>query len=140
MAGLTNFYNDKHWSFIFVTWNELNGQVIEVAENNRGIYRSILKEDAVKIPDNIEYVWFRTEVCKETYTYHYSFDGEHWFEIPVEFDVAILSDDYVAETHGVFFTGAFVGLAAVDYAGYDTFAEFDYFNYQELEEPTDNTN
>ncbi len=22
MAGLTNFYNDKHWSFAFVTWNE----------------------------------------------------------------------------------------------------------------------
>ncbi|MDU7870049.1 MAG: hypothetical protein E7J78_23405, partial [Pantoea sp.] len=31
-----------------------------------------------------------------------------------------------------FFTGAFVGLAAVDYSGYDASAEFYHFDYQEL--------
>ncbi|MCP6629231.1 hypothetical protein NL507_28945, partial [Klebsiella pneumoniae] len=31
-----------------------------------------------------------------------------------------------------FFTGALVGLAAVDYAGYGTQAEFYQFEYQEL--------
>lgn len=36
MAGLTNYYNDRHWSFVFLTWNEINGKVIEVGENNRG--------------------------------------------------------------------------------------------------------
>ena len=53
-------------------------------------------------------------------------------EIPVVFDAAILSDDYVLQTYGGFFTGAFVGLACVDYAGYETTAEFDYFSYKEL--------
>lgn len=24
MAGLTNDYNDRHWSFVFITWNEIN--------------------------------------------------------------------------------------------------------------------
>lgn len=132
MAGLTHYYNDKHFSFIFVTWNEINGHVIEVAENNRGVYRSILKDDAIKIPEGTEYVWFRTKVRKETYTYEYSFNGEDYFEIPVVFDSAILSDDYVLQTYGGFFTGAFVGLACVDYAGYETTAEFDYFSYTEL--------
>ena len=132
MAGLTNFYNDKHWSWIFVTFDENKGRVIEVAENNRGNYTSYLKEDAISIPANIEAVYFRTKVRKQTYTYEYSFDGKEWKEVPVKLDAAVLSDDYVLQTYGGFFTGAFVGLAAVDYAGYDEPAEFDYFDYKEL--------
>lgn len=131
MAGLTNFYNDKHWSWIFVTWDEKKGHVIEVAENNRGNYTSYLKDDAIQIPDGVEYVWFKTKVRKQSYTYEYSFDGETWHEVPVTLDAAVLSDDYVLQTYGGFFTGAFVGLAAVDYSGYDQVATFDYFDYKE---------
>jgi xylan 1,4-beta-xylosidase len=132
MAGLTNFYNDKHWSFVFVTWNEKNGAVIEVAQNNRGNYTSYLKDDAIKIPEGTEYVWFRTKVRKESYTYEYSFDGKNFAEIPAVLDAAVLSDDYVLQSYGGFFTGAFVGLAVVDYSGYEVKAEFDYFDYKEL--------
>ncbi len=53
MAGLTNYYNDQHWSFIFITWNEENGKVIEVAENNQGTYTSYLRENAIAIPDDV---------------------------------------------------------------------------------------
>ena len=132
MAGLTNYYNDRHWSFVFITWNEVNGAVIEVAENNRGNYTSYLKDNAIKIPDGTEYVWFRTKVRKESYSYEYSFDGKKFIEIPVVLDAAVLSDDYVLQTYGGFFTGAFVGLAAVDYSGYDSVAEFYNFDYKEL--------
>ena len=41
-------------------------------------------------------------------------------------------DDYVLQSYGGFFTGAFVGLACVDYAGYNTVAEFRSFDYKEL--------
>ncbi|MCS5874299.1 glycoside hydrolase family 43 protein [Klebsiella pneumoniae subsp. pneumoniae] len=132
MAGLTNYYNDRHWSFVFLTWNEINGKVIEVGENNRGKYTSYLKDNAIKVPDGVEYVWFRTKVRKQTYSYEYSFDGVTFTEIPVQLDAAVLSDDYVLQSYGGFFTGAFVGLAAVDYAGYGTQAEFYQFEYQEL--------
>ena len=98
MAGLTNYYNDRHWSFVFITWNEINGSVIEVAENNRGKYTSHLKDKAIKIPEETEYVWFRTKVRKETYTYEYSLDGTHFTEIPVTLDAAILSDVYVLQS------------------------------------------
>lgn len=131
MAGLTNYYNDKHWSFAFVTWNEKNGRVIEVAQCNRGGYTSYLKDDAIPVPDGSD-VWFRTKVRKESYTYEYSFDGVHYTEIPVTLDAAILSDDYVVQSYGGFFTGAFVGMACVDYAGYGTEAEFRNFEYKEL--------
>lgn len=120
MAGLTNYYNDRHWSFVFLTSNEINGKVIEVGENNRGKYTSYLKDNAIKVPDGVEYVWFRTKVRKQTYSYEYSFDGVTFTEIPVQLDAAVLSDDYVLQSYGGFFTGAFVGLAAVDYAGYGT--------------------
>jgi xylan 1,4-beta-xylosidase len=132
MAGLTNYYNDRHWSFVFMTWNEINGKVIEIGENNRGKYTSYLKDEAIKVPEHVEYVWFRTKVRKETYSYEYSFDGVEFTEIPVKLDAAILSDDYVLQSYGGFFTGAFVGLAAVDYSGYGARAEFYHFDYQEL--------
>ena len=131
MAGLTNYYNDKHWSFAFVTWNEKNGRVIEVAECNRGNYTSFLRDNAIPVPDGSD-VWLRTKVRKESYSFEYSFDGVHYNEIPVVLDAAVLSDDYVLQSYGGFFTGAFVGLACVDYAGYDTKAEFRNFTYQEL--------
>ncbi|WP_220132365.1 hypothetical protein [Listeria rustica] len=33
--------------------------------------------------------------------------------------------------YGGFFTGAFVGMASVDYSGYELPAGFDYFSYRE---------
>lgn len=132
MAGLTNFYNDKHWSWIYITWDENRGHVIEVAQNDNNQYTSFLKDEAIKIPENVDYVWFRTKVRKLSYHYEYSFDGQTWHEIAVQLDAAILSDDYVLQNYGGFFTGAFVGLAAVDYAGYDLPATFDFFDYKEL--------
>jgi xylan 1,4-beta-xylosidase len=132
MAGLVNFYNDKHWSWIYITWDEKKGHVIEVAQNDNNNYTSFLKDDAIQIPEGTEYVWFRTKVRKLEYTYEYSFDGETWHAVPVTLDAAKLSDDYVLQNYGGFFTGAFVGLAAVDYAGYDLPATFDFFDYKEL--------
>lgn len=114
--------------------DEKNGAVIEVAQNDNNNYTSYLKDDAIKIPEGTENVWFKTKVRKQSYTYEYSFDGSTWHEIPVELDAAILSDDYVLQNYGGFFTGAFVGLAAVDYAGYEEPATFNYFDYKELDD------
>lgn len=52
-------------------------------------------------------------------------------------NAAVLSDDYVLQTSGGFFTGAFVGLAAVDYSGYETEAQFDFFEYKEYGDEAD---
>ena len=42
-------------------------------------------------------------------------------------DAAVLSDDHVAQRYGGFFTGAFVGLVAVDLSGYGKEAIFSPF-------------
>ena len=64
--------------------------------------------------------------------YEYSFDGKTWHEIPVTLDAAVLSDDHVARRYGGFFTGAFVGLVAVDLSGYGKEAIFSHFDYMEI--------
>ncbi|PAU68338.1 glycoside hydrolase family 43 protein [Bifidobacterium criceti] len=133
MAGLTNYYNDLCWSWAFVTWDERRGcRVIEVAQNDFNDYTSFLRDDAVPVPDDVDIVWLRTRVRTQTYTYDYSFDGEHWHGLGVELDAKVLSDDYVNQRYGGFFTGAFVGLAAVDLSGYDAEAQFVDFDYREL--------
>ncbi|MBT1165754.1 family 43 glycosylhydrolase [Bifidobacterium simiarum] len=132
MAGLTNYYSDLFWSWAFVTYDERRRtRVIEVAQNDNGDYTSFLKDDAIAVPDGAD-VWLRTCVRTSTYTYEYSFDGDTWHEIPVKLDAKVLSDDYVAQRYGGFFTGGFVGLAAVDVSGYGEEAVFDHFDYREL--------
>ena len=133
MAGLTNYYNDWCWSWVFVTYDESRGcRVIEVAECDRGIYRSMMRDRAVPVPEDVEWIWLRTRVRTQSYCYEYSFDGDTWTGLPVTLDAAILSDEAAPDGHCGFFTGAFVGLAAVDYSGYGATAVFDYFDYREL--------
>ncbi|AEB06675.1 Xylan 1,4-beta-xylosidase [Coriobacterium glomerans PW2] len=133
-AGLTSYYNTRHYSMIEVTWDEKREtRVIEIIENNRNHLRSYLKDAAIEIPDDIEFVYLKVKVRRQTYSYAYSFDGSTWIDIPVTLDAAILSDDYVLQTMGGFFTGAFTGMAAVDYGGYRIPADFDYFRYTELD-------
>lgn len=134
MAGLTNFYNDSCWSWIYVTWDEKRKtRIIEVAENTYSGYTSYLKNDAVAIPEGVTSVYLRTKVRTQFYSYEYSFDGQEWNEVPVTLDAKILSDDYVNQNYGGFFTGAFVGLACVDVSGYRQKADFADFDYKELD-------
>ena len=130
MAGLANYYNAEHWSWIFLTCNDAGEKVLEVAECDHRAYRSFLQDNAVKVPQDAEKVWLRTVVDHLAYYYEYSFDGSRWQRVPVTLDAKVLSDDYVCSHYGGFFTGAFVGLAAVDYSGYGSTATFDFFEYQ----------
>lgn len=132
MAGLVNYYNNRHWSWIFITKDDEGNRVIEVAECDNGKYTSFLKKNAVHVPGETEWVWLRTVVDHLDYFYEYSFDAENWNRVPVKLDAMILSDDYVNLHYGGFFTGAFVGMAAVDYSGYGSAAVFDFFEYQVL--------
>lgn len=134
MAGLTNYYNDKVWSWAYVTYDETHGsRVIEVAQNDFAGYHTYLRDDAVVVPDDVRHVWLKTKVRTQTYSYEYSFDGDDWHTIPVTLDAKLLSDDYVARHSAASFTGAFVGLACVDLTGYGSEARFDYFDYRELD-------
>lgn len=133
MAGLVNFYNDKHYSWIFITYDEeQEKRVIEVAQNDNNHYTSFLRDKAIAIPNGVEDIWFKTMVRKQSYSYAYSFNGKDWQTLPITLDAAIISDDYVRKSSGRFFTGGMVGLAAVDCTGFNLPAEFDFFDYSEI--------
>src|SRR5699024_11465045 len=76
----------------------------------------------------------RIEFQTNFYNYSYSFDGENWTTIPIDFYSYKLSDDYI--DGGGFFTGAFVGMQCQDTSGQNLHADFDYFVYQRSEEHT----
>ena len=131
MAGLTNYYNDFSWSWIFVTFNEKTGkQELQVAVNDRNGYSA--PAASVELPEGVHSVRLRTRVRTQTYAYDYSLDGGSTWNTLVEgLDAAQFSDEYIAASYGGFFTGGFVGLACCDVSGFYREATFTDFLYQE---------
>ncbi|MDU5150149.1 glycoside hydrolase family 43 protein [uncultured Anaerococcus sp.] len=130
LAGLSNYYNTTHWSMIALTYDEEVGKCIEVLETNRGNLECYLK-NTIQVPDDTKEIYFRTTVDTQFYTYQYSLDGNEWIDTGIKLDAKVLSDDYVNQTYGGFFTGAFVGMVNIDYTGYNNEAKFEYFKYEE---------
>lgn len=131
MAGLTNYYNDFSWSWIFVTFNEKTGkQELQVAVNDRNGYSA--PAVSVELPEGVHSVRLRTRVRTQTYAYDYSLDnGSTWNTLVEGLDAAQFSDEYIAASYGGFFTGGFVGLACCDVSGFYREATFTDFLYQE---------
>lgn len=151
-AGLTAYYNTKHYTFFNITNNrsglphnipdvdyigslEANLKVLEITKTDRGEQTSVLggSNSQIVIPSNVTKVGLKIVVANENYHYEYSFDeGKSWQKIDFEFSSMQLSDDYVLQTYGGFFTGAFVGLACVDGTGKSKEAVFTKFKYTEI--------
>jgi xylan 1,4-beta-xylosidase len=132
LAGMTNYYNTKNWSSIHLTHHETKGSVLSVMESINGQILMPLVENEIIVPSNIETVYLKTIVDHTQYQYAYSFDQINWNKIDHIFDSLILSDDYVAENYEGFFTGAFVGMFAIDTSGKRIIADFDSFEYKKL--------
>lgn len=132
LSGLVNYYNSNHWSMIAITWDENTGKSLEILQSDNGQLTSYFAKNKIAIPENVEYVYLRSKVRTTHYTYEYSFDGKEWKATNIILDAKILSDDYVNMHYGGFFTGAFVGMANIDYSGYGLKSYIDYFKYQEL--------
>ncbi|WP_367651184.1 hypothetical protein [Carnobacterium sp.] len=80
--------------------------------------RSRLKEKSILDPDNGEYIYYKTIVRTDTDTCTCLFDKGKWHELDIILDATVLSDDYINQTYEGFFTGAFVGIANIDYSDY----------------------
>src|SRR5699024_2165994 len=104
-AGLVNYYNTKNWSSVHVTWDEEKGKIIDLYVSERNNVSNPLGDNIIKIPEDVESVWFKATVDQYTYYYSYSFDGKNWEKLPVTLDSWKLSDEYIQESG--FFTGAF---------------------------------
>jgi len=117
---------------IAISWDENTVKLLEILQSDNGQLTSYFAKNKIAIPENVEYVYLRSKVRTTHYTYEYSFDGKEWKATNIILDAKILSDDYVNMHYGGFFTGAFVGMANIDYSGYGLKSYIDYFKYQEL--------
>lgn len=127
-AGLVNYYNTENWTILQITWDEEKGRILDIMTCDNFTFDQPLKGKEIVVPDDVEYVYMRVDVKTHTYRYSYSFDGEEWHEIPIDFYSYKLSDDYIRG--GGFFTGAFVGMHCRDTSGEGLPADFDYFIYR----------
>lgn len=132
MAGLTNYYNEFSWSWIFVTFNEKTGKrELHFARQTKASYSSNGVQP-VEIPSGVTAVRLRTRVHTQTYDYEYSFDnGSTWNTLVQGLDAAQFSDEYISSVYAGFFTGGFVGMACADLSGFYQQARFTHFTYQE---------
>lgn len=130
MAGMVNYYNANHWSWIFMSADDSGNRVINISEFDTKKYTTLTAHKLIKVPDNCVTIYFKVIVHQQSYEYQYSFDGQEWIDTNIELNTKLFSDEYVQKTYdGGFFTAPFVGLAAVDLSGYQKQAIFGHFKY-----------
>lgn len=130
MAGLANYYGNTLWSWIYLTWDDVHGRPsLEVCVNDDDRTATYLR-GSVPVPEGTRTVRLRTRVRTSAYTYDYAFDDGPWRETGTWLDARVLSDDHAWQRGRGFFTGAYVGLCAVDMSGYRAPATFTGFDYR----------
>jgi xylan 1,4-beta-xylosidase len=122
MAGLIAWYNTSTHYFLRLTHDEKCGKVLSVSLSDDGKYDEFA-ENMVLVND-----WEQYHLCAvfsgEKLQFYASPDASGWQQVGPLLDATKLSDDYGS---GLRFTGAFVGLCAVDLDRQQLIAGFDHF-------------
>ena len=122
MAGLMYRYDERNHYFLRVAFDEEKGGFcLGLLVNDKG--ELTIPADGIPAGDGI--VHMKLTVRGSEAVFSYSLDGETFTEIDYVCDVSKLSDEY--DTLG--FTGAFVGMSAVDVNNYTAYADFYGFEY-----------
>lgn len=133
MAGLTAFYSRVSHYFLAVTCDKSGNRILRIvaaiADNPGGRWR--YPGDAVRLPDNAV-LKLAVEVDHTELRFSYSIDGDPFQNIGPVLDATILSDEASVGIGGGCFTGAFVGLCAIDMNGLGKSAQFPWFSYKEM--------
>ena len=128
MAGLVCLYDNVNHYYLRIYYSDsLKSRCIGLMSADNG-KRSEHLGDRVPITAGGR-VYMRVLVRGKAMSFYYSLNGVDWTTIGPMFDFGKLSDEYCANGN---FTGSFVGLTAQDYDSRQSFADFDYFEYQDL--------
>jgi xylan 1,4-beta-xylosidase len=127
MAGLAAYYNTDNYFYLCVSYLEASGSCLRIICCSKGEF-SEPTEDGISI-NEVDRIYLRYVVNCDQGQFYYSFEGSSWLAIGPVLDAGKLSDDYIG---GRSFTGGFIGVCCQDLAGDHKFADFDYFEYQDL--------
>ncbi|MGK0500384.1 MAG: xylan 1,4-beta-xylosidase [Oceanicoccus sp.] len=130
MAGLVAYYSRSAHYFMKITVNDAAQKVLQLAWFIDDEYGE--EESAEVVLGTEGKVYLRLELKVQWYQYSYSLDGEQWAAFGSPLNSTHLSDE---GSNDVFrFTGSMVGLFVADVSGQYQHADFDYFDYEELEQ------
>ncbi|WP_424321309.1 glycoside hydrolase family 43 protein [Lacticaseibacillus chiayiensis] len=130
-AGLVLYYNTKNWLFLYVSHDEITDRRIlnlqmakqgHITEPSNGLY--------AYLPDNGD-VQLRFVVATGVAHAYYQVKADGFQSFGRHIDVSFLSDEGVG---GWGFTGAMIGLTAIDTDRKDTTATFSHFEMKTTEE------
>lgn len=125
MAGLSYRYDERNQYYLRVSFDE----------DTKKYYLGLLCFDNTNFwhkDIEIDYkgrIKLKVRVIDRSVKFYYALDKE-FIEFPGEYDSSILSDDYAMP---VGFTGAFVGMQAIDTRCNTFFADYEYFRYTVLD-------
>jgi xylan 1,4-beta-xylosidase len=128
MAGLVAFYSTDSFYYLFLTWAPHSSRCLGLMRCERGaVSYPVEKEYPL---DGSERVYLKLAIDHDRIRFYYSLDGQRWTAVAWEEDASILSDEHAGPCG---FTGNFVGMACQDLSGQRKHADFDWFEYVELE-------
>lgn len=126
-AGLVTYYNRHKFHGLWLTW-EGGGPALVLASCPGDWPEGRLSWPAAPVPVAPGPVELRVEVDRATHRFLWRQGGGDWARIGPELDASVISDEGGRGEHGSF-TGAFVGMFAMDLTGQAREARFRRFAY-----------
>ncbi|WP_125606615.1 glycoside hydrolase family 43 protein [Lapidilactobacillus bayanensis] len=128
VAGLILFYDSDNWCYLFCSYDqEQKSSYLQVEQAEVGKF-SYLSEP-IYLPNTTIKLAVNVDHAKGQFTYATA--DSDWQTIGTKFHADHLSDDFIKANGKLAFTGAMVGLCAQDFDAHRSYADFDYFSYQE---------
>jgi len=131
MAGLVAYYSRSAHYFMKITVNDAEQKVLQLAWFIDDEYGE--EEGAEVVIGTKGKVYLRLELEEQWYQYSYSLNGTHWIAFGSPLNSTHLSDEAGGDVFR--FTGSMVGLFVADVSAQKQPADFNYFDYEERQEP-----
>ncbi|MDO3408945.1 glycoside hydrolase family 43 protein [Saccharibacillus sp. CPCC 101409] len=132
MAGLILYYDTEDYVYLRITHLEGAGRVLGIIRTKRGEYDELLEAE-IPLPDTGP-IRLKAAVERVSVRFFYTDPESDWKPVGQPVDILHLSDECAVPLR---FTGTFIGLCAQDLDGTRKAADFDYFEYRELQGETD---
>lgn len=129
MAGLVCYYSTRLYHYLYMSVEEGIGPCLYIQTADDGEVSYPLGDAPVSL-EGASRVYLRAELKYRKLQFSYCLEDELWQPLGGVLDASILSDDYGSDWG---FTGAFIGLACQDLTGRHQAADFDFFEYRELD-------
>ena len=135
MAGLACYYNTYTFHYCYVMGNDDGTKkILSIISSDTHVVTEPLQEE-IDVTD-ADRVFLKVDFNGADLQFYYALEANNWIKLGPVLDGSILADEHIENHPGPFrpcFTGAFVGLACQDLSGRRLHADFDFFEYKELE-------